>query len=109
MPGSYLAGRNAVFEAIRAGRRVRRVLVDVAARSSDLDVSRILAAAEASRIPVERIGRTRLDSIAPRHQGVVAEVEDFIYTAFHALEDRGQADGNNGLVLALDGLQDPQN
>src|SRR3989442_5443954 len=85
MPGSYLAGRNAVFEALRAGRRVRRVLVDVAARSSDPDVSRILAAAEASRIPVERIGRPRLDTIAPRHQGIVAEVEDFITRGFTPL------------------------
>jgi len=109
MPGSYLAGRNAVFEALRAGRRVRRVLVDVPARSPVPDVSRILAAAEASRIPVERIGRPRLDTIAPRHQGIVAEVEDFIYTGFHALESRVQAAGNYALVLALDALQDPQN
>jgi 23S rRNA (guanosine2251-2'-O)-methyltransferase len=105
----YVAGRNAVLEAIQAARRVRRVLVDAAARSSDADIRRVVDAAEAAGIPVERIQRTRLDAIALRHQGVVAEVEAFAYTPFHLLEDRVKMAGGDALVLVLDSLQDPQN
>jgi 23S rRNA (guanosine2251-2'-O)-methyltransferase len=105
----YLTGRNAVFEAIRAGRRVRRLLVDAAARSSDADMRRVLGAAEASGVPIERVARTRLDAIALRHQGVVAEVDTFAYTPFQELEERIKAAGSGALVLALDALQDPQN
>jgi 23S rRNA (guanosine2251-2'-O)-methyltransferase len=106
---TYLAGRNAVFEALQAGRRVRRVLVDDHLRENDPEVRRLLEAAAAGRIPVERVSRGRLDAIHPRHQGVAAEVEPFAYTPFADLKARTQAAGEAGLVLALDELQDPQN
>lgn len=105
----YLAGRNAAIEAIRAGRRVRRLLVDAAARPSDADMGRVLDAAEAANVPVERVARTRLDAIALRHQGIITEVEEFAYTPFHQLEEAVKAAGNDALILVLDALQDPQN
>src|SRR5438132_6484368 len=106
---SYLAGRNAAFEALQAGRRVRRILADVTLRSTDPELRRVLDAAEAAAVPVERVGRARLDAIALRHQGVVAEVEPFAYTPYRQLEERVTAAGEAALVLALDSLQDPQN
>src|SRR6266571_4597657 len=106
---SYLAGRNATIEALRAGKRVRRVLADAAVRSSDPELRRVLDAAEAAGVPIERVGRTRLDAIAPRHQGVIAEVEPFAYTPFRLLEERVTEAGQAALVLALDSVQDPQN
>jgi 23S rRNA (guanosine2251-2'-O)-methyltransferase len=105
----YVAGRNAVLETIQAARRVRRLLVDAASRSADVDVRRVIEAAEAARIPVDRVPRARLDAIAPRHQGVVAEVDAFAYTPFPALEERVKSAGSDALVLVLDSLQDPQN
>lgn len=109
MAASYVAGRNAALEAIRASRRVRRVLIDAASRASDVDVRRILDAAAAAGIRVERVSRAQLDGIAPRHQGVIAEVESFVYTPFHVLEERVATAGADALLLALDSLQDPQN
>ena len=50
----YLAGRNAVLEAIRAGQAVRRVLIDSTLREDDSSLRDILKAASASRIPIER-------------------------------------------------------
>lgn len=105
----YVAGRNAVLESIQAARRVRRLLVDAAARTGDADIGRIVEAAETAGIPVERVSRTRLDGIVLRHQGVVAEVDAFAYTPFTALEQRVTAAAPDALVLALDSLQDPQN
>ncbi len=104
----YLAGRNAAIEAIRAGRRVRRILVDAAVRA-DSDVRHVLATADAANVPVERVARTRLDAIALRHQGVITEVDEFAYAPFHQLEEAVKAAGNGALILVLDALQDPQN
>jgi len=106
---AYVAGRNAALETLRAGRRVRRLLVDAGLRASDPDLVDLLAAAESARVPVERVARARLDAVAPRHQGVVAEVEPFAYTPFHTLEERVKAAGDRALLVALDSLQDPQN
>jgi len=105
----YVAGRNAVLEAIQAAKRVRRLLIDAAPRISDADIRRVVGAAESAGIPIERVQRTRLDAIALRHQGVIAEVDSFAYTPFHELEERVRAAGREALVLVLDSLQDPQN
>src|SRR5687767_9597777 len=105
----YLAGRNAVLEAIRAGRRVRRVVVDASVRETDVTVRDVLQAARSSHIPVERAPRAQLNAVHPRHQGVVAEVDAFAYTPFSTLRARAREAGPSGLVLALDEVQDPQN
>jgi 23S rRNA (guanosine2251-2'-O)-methyltransferase len=106
---AYVAGRHAVGEAIEAGQRVRRVLVDARARQADPGIAAILRAAAEARIPVQPINRQRLDAIHPRHQGVVAEVEPFHYAALADVLTRAKAAGERALVLALDSLQDPQN
>jgi 23S rRNA (guanosine2251-2'-O)-methyltransferase len=83
-----LYGRNAVTEALRAGRRrVHRVLT-----TRDLNLN----------VPVERVDRHRLDAlVGANHQGIVAEVERFPYSSVDELTP--------SLLLALDSLQDPQN
>lgn len=105
----YLAGRNAVMEALRAGHRVRQVLVDERADVRDSAVRQILEAATAGGIPVERVPRARLDAVDPRHRGVAAEVEPFAYRPFGDLLEACRRGGGSALVLALDALQDPQN
>ncbi len=97
------------MESLRAGRRVRRLIVDASIRVSDPELAQILAAAEHAGVRIERAPRARLDAIAPRHQGVAVEVEPFAYTPFLLLEERTQAAGEEALLLALDSLQDPQN
>jgi 23S rRNA (guanosine2251-2'-O)-methyltransferase len=106
---AYVAGRHAVMEAIEAGQRVRRVLVDARARQGDPSLAAILQAATQAHIAVQPIPRQRLDAIHPRHQGVVAEVDPFRYAALADVLGRAKAAGPAALVLALDSLQDPQN
>lgn len=105
----YVAGKNAVLEAIRAGRRVRRVLVDQDARVGQRPLHEVFEAAASAQIPVESTARGRLDAIHPRHQGVAAEVDAFAYAPFHDLKARVQSAGAGALVLVLDRVQDPQN
>jgi 23S rRNA (guanosine2251-2'-O)-methyltransferase len=97
-----LYGRNAVAEALRAGRRrVRRVLVARGAHGLD----GLIGSAVKRHVPVDRVERTTLDRLVAdaHHQGVVAEVEPFPYAR---LEDVVL---DAALLLVLDSLQDPQN
>ncbi len=102
-----LYGRNPVLEAVRAGRQARKIVVAEGVRS-DARLHEILEAARARGIVVETSPRRRLDDIAhtEHHQGVAGY--------FHAREPvtldallRGMR--SPGLVLVLDGIQDPQN
>ncbi len=66
---TYVAGRHAVLEAIQAGRRVRRVLIDERARRTDPAIAAIVRAASDAQIRVEWLPRARLDAIHPRQVG----------------------------------------
>jgi 23S rRNA (guanosine2251-2'-O)-methyltransferase len=91
-------GRNAVLEAARAG-RVRRVLL---AEGLDpdprLDELRDLAASE--EVPAARIAALAQGA----HQGVVAELRPREFLTLRQLLETSPS-----LLVALDGIEDPQN
>ncbi len=60
---------------------------------------------------VRRAPRARLDRLAgtPRHQGVVAVVADYRYREVGDLLECARARGEPPLLVALDGVEDPQN
>lgn len=60
---------------------------------------------------VRRAPRARLDRLAgtPRHQGVVAVVADYRYRQAEELLQAARARGEPPLLVALDGVEDPQN
>lgn len=102
-----LYGRNPVLEALRAGRKVRKlVLADGVKPEERLD--EILTIATQRHIAVENAPRRRLDDIAhtEHHQGIAGY--------FHSREpltlDRLLESAKHpALLLVLDGIQDPQN
>lgn len=104
----YVAGRNAALEALKAGTRVRQVLIE-AGRGSAAELREVLEAAKAGGISVSRVPTAQLAAIHPRHQGVAVEVEDFAYTPLLELRKVVREAGSKALVLALDQVQDPQN
>ncbi|MBI4494091.1 MAG: 23S rRNA (guanosine(2251)-2'-O)-methyltransferase RlmB [Chloroflexi bacterium] len=105
--GALLYGRHPVLEALRAGRRLQRLLVAQGAHGQP--VRELIAEAEARGVAVEFVPRERLDVVGPHHQGVVAEAEPFAYTPLDELLRRLRAPARSPLVLATDGVQDPQN
>jgi 23S rRNA (guanosine2251-2'-O)-methyltransferase len=108
-----LYGLHAVEEALRAGRR-RFDHVLVARERHDDRVERIVAACRQAGVRVRQEPREQLTSVAgtTMHQGVVAVVRP---QELLALEDLYEpipiADGRAParLLLALDGVEDPQN
>jgi 23S rRNA (guanosine2251-2'-O)-methyltransferase len=101
----YLYGRNPVLEALRAKRRIHRLLLSEGAHGDAVDS--ILQEATRRNLPVERVPREQLDRMAgdEHHQGVLAQADPFAYTPLDALLESAEP----ALLLALDSVQDPQN
>jgi len=101
-----LYGRNAVAEALRAGRRrVRRATVARGAHGLESLVKQL----EQRRLPIVFQDRARLDHLAQseHHQGIVAEADPFPYS--HLDDLLAPAESHPPLLVALDTVQDPRN
>lgn len=96
-----IPGRGPVSEALKAGRRVREVVVDERAGPELLALANL---AGESGIPVRRVTRAALDELCGGvlHQGVAAVEDSFAYASLRDIPD-------GGLVVVLDGITDPQN
>lgn len=102
-------GRWPVLEALRAGHAER---VYMARESRDAPVLReIHEAARAANVPVQAVPRAELDRLLAHrnHQGVAAAQRRFDYATLDAITQRADAAAEPGLILALDGVQDPGN
>lgn len=98
-----VCGLNPVRETLRAAPgSIRRVWTVRGGRGAD----EIAAAARASGIPLEVVEAAALDELSggAHHQGVVAETAHFAYVPLEEVFARGAP-----LLVALDGINDPQN
>jgi 23S rRNA (guanosine2251-2'-O)-methyltransferase len=107
-----LTGIHAVREALEAGRAFDRIVI--AKGRQDSRVEEIVQAARARNISVRFEDRGQLDRLADSkdHQGIVALVAaraagtlDEILAAANA----GAGHGEKGLIVMLDGVEDPHN
>lgn len=105
----FLYSRNAVYEALRAGRRqVYRLWVAEGAQEKG-QLRAILEIAEKRRIVLSRLPRADLDKIHPAHQGVALEVGEYPYVNLQDMFELAKRWQQPLLVVLLDTLQDPQN
>ena len=100
-------GRNPVLEALRAKRPARKLVIAEGIRE-DGRIREIVELAALSGIRVETSPRRRLDDIAhtEHHQGVAGYFHSRTPLQLHELLDAARTPA---LLLALDGIQDPQN
>lgn len=103
-----IEGRNAVIEALRAGRVVTAVLIAAGTKGAPVDEVRRLAAEVG--VPVKTVPRHVLDerSVRGAHQGVVAEATPFEYTALADII-ASAAERPRSLVVVLDHITDEGN
>lgn len=105
----WLYGRNAVYEAIRAGRRkIYRLFVAEGVQTKG-KMGDILAMLKRLNIPVETVKRERLEKIHPGNQGVACEVSAYEYADLVDLLIHAAEKKEKPFLLVLDILQDPQN
>ena len=106
----WVAGRNSVVEALRAGLPVSGVYVaEGAERDGRLrEVFRVVADRGISLLEV---GRGELDRMTGGavHQGLAAKVPAYDYAHPDDLLDRAAAAGEPPLIVALDSVTDPRN
>jgi 23S rRNA (guanosine2251-2'-O)-methyltransferase len=105
-----LYGVHAVEEALRAGRR-RFDQVMVARERADDRLARLVAECRQASVRVRQEARDQLTQIAgtAAHQGVVAIVHPQEFLTIEDLYAAPAASSGARLLLALDGVEDPQN
>ena len=105
-----LYGRNAVREALRAGRRkIYKLILAQGMKKTDI-VADIAALASESGAAVQRVERQQLDRIGDfKHQGVAAEAAQYPYVELAEILAKADQNQEMPLLLMLDCLQDPQN
>ena len=104
-----LEGRNALTEALRAGRTIDKVFI--ADGDTDRGLQRLAVEAKEAGAVIVPVDRRKLDqmSFTRSHQGVIAlaAAHDY-YTVDDILEEAAQR-GENALIVICDELSDPHN
>jgi len=104
-----LEGRNALTEALRAGRTIDKVFI--ADGDTDRGLQRLAAEAKEAGAVIVPVDRRKLDqmSFTRSHQGVIAlaAAHDY-YTIDDILEEAAQR-SENALIVICDELSDPHN
>lgn len=105
-----IEGRNPVREALRANVRIKSLLVATGVEERGT-IAEILQMAADRRIEVRRVARAELDAMAETgaNQGVIAEGPDYVYRPWQDAVKLAERNGEAPLLLALDGVTDPQN
>jgi 23S rRNA (guanosine2251-2'-O)-methyltransferase len=101
-------GIGPVRELVRARPKAITVLYTSDAREAD-EVGREARGRGVSVEPRERAALDQLAGAGARHQGVVAIAGEFTYSDADDLIARARAAGQEPLLVALDGVQDPHN
>jgi 23S rRNA (guanosine2251-2'-O)-methyltransferase len=105
-----LEGRNPVLEALRAGKRVRALWIDGAARS-EAKLNEILHNAQRRGLEVQRIDRKQLDLLCKGgvHNGVVAAARQLPQLSVSRVLERADKHGRDALMVMLDEVHYEQN
>jgi 23S rRNA (guanosine2251-2'-O)-methyltransferase len=105
-----LTGIHAVREALQAGSTLDRIVI--AKGRQDTRIEEIVQLARGRGIAVRFEDRGQLDRLAKTrdHQGVVAlAAAQTVATLEEILERANQSKGQQGLIVLLDGVEDPHN
>jgi 23S rRNA (guanosine2251-2'-O)-methyltransferase len=105
----WLYGRYEVYEALRARRRHFMRLRLVQGMEEKGQLADILKMVSDFKLPVDRVSRASLDSIAIGHQGVALEASSYPYTDLTEILAAAARKNEQAFILILDVIQDPQN
>ena len=104
-----LEGRNALTEALRAGRTIDKVFI--ATGDTDKGLQRLAAEAKEAGAVVVPVDRRKLDqmSFTRSHQGVIALTAAHEYATIDEVLQQAADRGENALIVICDELTDPHN
>jgi len=109
LPDDVLVGRNAVTEALKAGRGINKILL--AEGDKEAFASEIMSLAKERKVICQFVERSKIEAIAAghRHQGVLAYVAPVEYAELDDVLRAAEEKGEPPFLLLLDELEDPHN
>ena len=104
-----IEGRNALTEALRAGRTIDKVFV--AEGDTDRSLQRLAAQAKEAGAVIVPVDRRKLDQMSATrsHQGIIALVAAHDYFTVDDILEEAASRGENALIVICDELSDPHN
>ena len=104
-----IEGRNAVIEALRAGRTIDKIFIS----KGDVDktLGHIASKARSAGIVVTEADRRKLDAMSQTHahQGVIAQVAAYEYASVEDILAKAKEKGEDPFIFILDNIEDPHN
>ena len=82
-PENLLTGRNPIREALKSGRDIEKLLVQRGELSGS--AREIVKKAKEQHIIVQEVDKSRLDELAPHHQGMIAFASAYQYSTVEAM------------------------
>lgn len=110
-----IVGRNAVLEALKAGREIEKINIQKLDRgvTPSGSVKQIIAKAKDAKIPVYHSDKAFMDKIMDgakvNYQGVIATASDYSYCEIEDIIDFAREKSERPFIVILDGLEDPHN
>ena len=107
-PENLIMGRNAVREALRAGRSIERIWIQTPIAGP---LTELYAMAREQKVVVQESDRKKLDEMTGQglHQGIVALVSVKDYVPLDDIIAAAREKGEDPLLVALDEITDPHN
>lgn len=102
-------GKNSFKESVSAGIKIKEIFVQKGLRAEDFNYVNTWAKDEG--IKIIELSKLELDKKAnySKHQGIVANIEDFVYSDLDEVVTNIKKSGKNLFLCLLDGLEDPHN
>jgi 23S rRNA (guanosine2251-2'-O)-methyltransferase len=109
MKEEIIYGLNPVIEALRGTRKAFELFI--VGTAADKRLEKLLKLAKEKGVPLRNREKADISRLCgtEHHQGVALRVEEFSYTELDDILDRCRASVGKGLLLVLDGVQDPHN
>ncbi|MBR5349534.1 MAG: 23S rRNA (guanosine(2251)-2'-O)-methyltransferase RlmB [Lachnospiraceae bacterium] len=104
-----IEGRNAVTEALRAGTKPERILLQSGLKDPAIEQVKKLALSK--KIKVDYVSKEELDrkSETKHHQGVMAVGANYEYAEVDEMLALARERGEDPFLILLDGIEDPHN
>lgn len=108
MSQEWIAGKNAVIEALKSERDMHKILIAEGSQKGQMQV--VIGLAKEHRVIVQFVPKKKLDQLTTEnHQGVVAQVAAYEYAEIDDLFAKAEGRGETPFFLILDELEDPHN
>jgi len=102
-----LTGRNPIREALKNHHDLEKLLVQKGELSGS--AREIVQKAKEQKIQIQVVEKSRLDAIAPNHQGLIAFASAYQYSSLDDILNAAAEKGEDPFLILLDGITDPHN